>query len=143
MIKTISTLFIMMITVFPSVQEKQVEDNSHFVELSVENISKKWLLDKHKIFFRSYPPAENEKGDYIYFDKQMIYTSVSEGIYDEGTWQLDKRSKRIFISSKNEKGELIFIIKELSKKKLVLVIDDDSDSDTKYLKIHFRAVGNK
>ena len=47
-------------------------------------------------------------------------------------------NKRIYLSNKNEEGELVFIINQLKENRLVLIIDDPSDSDAQYLKIHFK-----
>jgi hypothetical protein len=68
----------------------------------------------------------------------LTFDSVSEGKFEAGRWRLDAKRKRIYLSKKNEVGEIVFIIEELEPKKLVLVIDDPSDSDAQYLKIHFK-----
>lgn len=138
MIKTISILLILVMTSFPQREEKKATTNTNLIELSVENLSKKWHLNKYKIFFRSYPIEENERGDYIHFNNDMTFSSVSEGILDMGIWSLDKKSKRVTMSSHKEEGELILIVKKITSNILTLVIDDPNDSDAKYLSIIFK-----
>jgi hypothetical protein len=106
--------------------------------ITVQNLSKKWKLEVYKVYFFSEAPAENEKNDYIYLKSDLTFDSVSEGKFEAGRWRLDAKRKRIYLSKKNEVGEIVFIIEELEPKKLVLVIDDPSDSDAQYLKIHFK-----
>ncbi|MFT5254238.1 MAG: hypothetical protein ACI87N_003305 [Flavobacteriales bacterium] len=106
--------------------------------ITVQNLSKKWRLDKYKVSFFSEAPAENEKDDYIYLKPDLTFDSISEGKFEAGRWRLDAKKKRIYLSKKNEAGEIVFIIDELKPEKLVLIIDDPSDSDAQYLKIHFK-----
>tara|TARA_B110000285_G_C14967475_1_gene534813 strand:- start:214 stop:636 length:423 start_codon:yes stop_codon:yes gene_type:complete len=106
--------------------------------LTIQNLSKKWKLDKYKVSFFSEAPAENEKNDYIYLKSDLTFDSISEGEFEAGRWRLDAKKKRIYLSKKNEVGEIVFIIDEIEPKKLVLIIDDPSDSDAQYLKIHFK-----
>lgn len=107
-------------------------------ELSIQNLSKKWKLDKYKVSFFSEAPAANEKNDYIHLKSDLTFDSISEGEFESGNWRLDANKKRIYLSNKSEEGELVFIIDKLKSNKLVLIIDDPSDSDAQYLKIHFK-----
>ncbi|MFT7377885.1 MAG: hypothetical protein ACI88Z_001720 [Sphingobacteriales bacterium] len=106
--------------------------------ITVQNLSKKWKLDKYKVYFFSEAPAENEKKDYIYLKSDLTFDSISEGEFEAGNWRLDAKNKRIHLSKKNEAGDVVFIIDELKLESLVLIIDDPSDSDAQYLKIHFK-----
>ena len=107
--------------------------------ITIQNLSKKWQLEKYKVFFYQEAPAENEKNDYIHLNDNMTFTSVSEGVFDEGNWRLDVAKKRLYLSKQKEEGELVLIIDDLKEKQLVLIIDDPSDSDAQYLKIYFVA----
>lgn len=106
--------------------------------LNVQNLSKKWAFEKYMISWYSESPSEKEKKDYIQLSSNMTFTSISEGKYEKGNWKLNASKKRILLSSKNEKGYLTFIVDELTSNKLILVIDDPSDEDAQYLKIHFK-----
>jgi len=106
--------------------------------ITIEKLSKKWKLDKYKYFFFSEAPAENERGDYIHLKSDMTFDSVSEGIRDVGNWQLDADKKRIYLTQDGDDEALVFIIDKLKTKKLILIIDDATDPDTKNLKIHFK-----
>ncbi len=96
------------------------------------------MFEKYKVFHFTEAPAPEEKNDYIHLKPDMTFSSISEGIYETGKWRLDVGKKRIYLSNKNKKGELVFIIDDLSPKQLVLIIDDPSDSDAQYLKIYFK-----
>ena len=106
--------------------------------LNVQNLSKKWIFEKYTVSWFTENPSEKEKNDYIHLSSNMTFSSISEGEYEKGSWKLNASKKRIFLSKKNEKGHLTFIVNELTKNKLVLVIDDPSDEDAQYLKIHFK-----
>ena len=56
--------------------------------------------------------------------------------FEKGTWRL--KGNRIILSKNNEKKPLTFIVKDITNKELTLIIDDPSDSDAKYLNIHFK-----
>ena len=111
--------------------------NGQKAALNTQNLSKKWVLEKYKVFYFTKDPPEEEKNDYIYFNSNHTFSSVSEGKYEEGTWRLDILKKRIVLTKANEEGELAFIIEELTPTKLVLYIDDPTDAEAAYLKIHF------
>lgn len=105
---------------------------------TVQNLSKKWKLEKYKVFYFSEQPTEKEKNDYIHLKPDMTFSSISEGVYEEGSWQLDAKKSRIFLAKEKEEKELIFIVNDLSENELVLIIDDPNDEDAQYLKIHFK-----
>lgn len=106
--------------------------------LNIQNLAKKWQLHKYKYLIFSEDPAENERGDYIHLKLDMTFESVSEGVKEHGNWRLDVQKKRIYLSKIGDSEELVFIVKKLSKKDLVLIIDDPSDEDAKNLKIYFK-----
>lgn len=138
------TLFKMTIMLFFVASIQYSPSSNHFIttsrggKITIQNLAKKWKLDKYKVSFFSEAPAENEKNDYIHLKSDMTFDSISEGVFEGGNWRLDAKKQRIYLSKKNETGELVFIIDELKPKKLVLIIDDPSDSDAQYLKIHFK-----
>jgi len=106
--------------------------------ITIDNLSRKWTLEKYSYLFFSEDPAPKERNDYILLKSDLSFESVSEAKYDSGKWRLDTEEKRIYLSKKGEDDELIFIIHELTDERLILIIDDSSDSDTKNLKIHFK-----
>jgi hypothetical protein len=106
--------------------------------LTVQNLSKKWVFEKYTFLTFAENPSEKEKKDYIHLSSNKTFTSISEGKYEKGNWKLNANKKRILLSKKNEKGNLTFIVDELTNNKLVLIIDDFSDEDAQYLKIHFK-----
>lgn len=112
--------------------------NIEGTSITIQNLSKKWNLEKYKVSFFEEAPEEKEKNDYIHLKSDMTFSSISEGAFEIGTWRLDVKKKRIYLSEKGAEGELVFIINNLSSQKLVLIIDDPADSDAQYLKIHFK-----
>lgn len=108
------------------------------IELNIGNLSKKWNLDKYTVSWYSESPSEQEKNDYIKLNTDMTFTSVSEGVFERGKWQLQAVNRQLILYKDNEKGVLKLIIKKLSKKELVLILDEPSDPEAKYLNIHFK-----
>lgn len=107
------------------------------VALTKENLSKKWFLDKYVILGQSSQPEANEKNDFILLNKNMTYQSISEGAKDVGSWSLNTKTYRIILKSNTKNGALIFAVKLLTKNRLIMIIDDQEDEDTRYIKIHF------
>ena len=110
------------------------------IELTIENLSKKWLLDKYVVLGSSYPPEANEKKDFIHLKSDKSYESISEGQAEKGGWKLFKSSKKLRLTSNTQAGQLEFNIIELTAESLVLVIIDPSDSDAQYVNIHFKSL---
>lgn len=108
------------------------------VKPTVKQLSKKWKLDKYTVFNYSEKPSKKEQKDYLYLKSNMTFSSVSEGIYEKGTWKLDTKKNRIRLFKPKEKGSLDFIVHQFTTNKLVLIIDDPSDAEAKYLKIYFK-----
>lgn len=106
--------------------------------LTVNNLSKKWKLDKYRYFIFSEKPAENERDDFIHLKSDMTFDSVSEGIREDGKWRLNASRKRIYLSKEGKAEEFVFIVESLSSDELILIIDDPSDGDAKNLKIYFK-----
>lgn len=109
-------------------------------DVTVQKLSKKWKLEKYKYLFFSEDPEEKEKNDYIHLKSNMTFSSITEGDYDEGTWELDAKNSCIILKSESEEGVLPFIVEELTSNKMVLYIYDPSDDEAEDLKIHFKAV---
>lgn len=95
-----------------------------------------WLLSHYEVFGEAYPPEEIEKNDFIDFHPDNTYSSRSSGVQESGTYRFD--GAVIAMANSTEKGELRLIAKTLTPKKLVVVIDDPTDPDAKYLTIHFK-----
>jgi hypothetical protein len=106
--------------------------------IAVENykLLKKWNLSHYQLFGSDIDPDPNEKTDYIHFQKDGIYSSISEGIFEKGHYTLDKQTITMTNSKKGE--ELKLVVKKLTETTLSVSIDDPNDSDTKYLTIHFK-----
>ncbi|SHJ10223.1 lipocalin family protein [Aquimarina spongiae] len=111
--------------------------NAQKIKLNVSNLSKNWQLTKYSVGWFSEEPSDKEKNDYLKLKSDMTFTSVSEGIFEKGTWQLQKEHKRITLSKKGDKAVLVFSIKKIKTNELVVIIDNDSEPDAKYLNIHF------
>ncbi len=97
---------------------------------------KKWKLSHYQVLGVDYEPEEAEKKDYIHFLVDKTYTSISEGKFEKGEYKLDESI--IILTNNIEKGKLKLTIKKLTEDKLEVVIDDPSDSDAKYVTIHFK-----
>jgi len=109
------------------------------LDLTIQNLSKKWVLKEYRVLFYSEAPDQKEKGDYLHLQPDMTFKSITEGEYEEGNWKLDSAKKQIILTKKGVTGKLIFIVEELSQDKLVMTIHDPNDSEAQYLKIHFQA----
>jgi|GEM_PF-2802440 len=97
---------------------------------------KKWNLSHYELFGSDFDPETNEKKDYVHFQKDGIYSSNSEGVFEEGKYTLDEQT--IIMTSSKEGGELKLIIKSLTETTLSFSIDDPNDADAQYLTIHFK-----
>lgn len=104
----------------------------------VENnkLLKKWNLNHYELFDSDFTPETKEKKDYVHFKKGGVYSSITEGVFEEGNYTLDKQT--ITMTNSKEGGELKLIIKSLTETTLSVSIDDPNDSDAKYLTIHFK-----
>jgi len=106
--------------------------------IAVENykLLKKWNLNHYELFGSDFDPDPNEKKDYVHFQKDGIYSSISEGVFEKGNYTLDKQT--ITMTNSKEGGELKLVVKNLTETTLSVSIDDPNDSDAKYLTIHFK-----
>lgn len=110
--------------------------NSNTNNITIQNLSKKWKLSRYSVGWFTEKPSQKEKNDYIHLSSNMNFTSISEGVFEKGTWAL--KGNRTILSKNNEKESLTFIVEELTNNELVLTIDDPNDPDAKYLNIHFK-----
>lgn len=108
--------------------------------ITVENLSKKWKLEKYSYLSFSEAPEQQEQNDYISLKSDMSFESISEGLKDAGKWRLNAKEKRIYLFKQGETNELTFIINGLSETVLVLSLDAPDDKDAKNLKIHFKSI---
>ncbi len=115
---------------------KSEEVKSVLPPASQHLLFKKWKLSHYEVFGVDYKPEKVEKNDYMYFLENNTYTSVSEGKFEKGKYKLT--GKTIILTNETEKGELKLIIKALTSSTLSVVVDDPTDSDAKYLTIHFK-----
>jgi len=107
--------------------------------LSVASLSRKWNLEEYSYLFFTEAPGDQEANDYLFLKNDMSFTSVSEGLYEEGKWRLDVAKRRIHLSVKGDNEELVFIVHDLDGNELILVIDDPNDKEAGDLKIHFKS----
>lgn len=107
--------------------------------LSAEALSKKWKLEEYSYLFFTEAPETQEMNDYLFLKNDMSFTSISEGLYEEGKWRLDVAKKRIYLSKKGDNEALVFIVDDLNGNELVLIIDDPEDGGIGELKIHFKS----
>lgn len=106
--------------------------------ITIQTLSKKWKLDKYSVYGFSESPENREKNDYIFLKSDLTFELLDEGEKEVGTWRLNKERKRIFLSKKDEDGELILIIDQLENDELILIIDNPTDTDLKDVKIHYK-----
>lgn len=116
-------------------QEACLED-----EVTVRDLSRKWKLDKYKVFLYSFDPEENEQDDYMHLHSDMTFTSISEGKYETGTWRLDPTARKIWMTDDQSGEKVALMIHELTKHMLIISIEDPSDDEAQYLKIHFKSI---
>ena len=50
-------------------------------EISIENLSKKWLLTEYSVGWFSEKPSKKEQNDYIHLSSNMTFNSISEGVF--------------------------------------------------------------
>lgn len=110
---------------------------SQNITVNINNLSKKWILDKYTFMAFGKKPSEKEKDDYLSLNPDSTYTSISEGIYDSGEWKLNIDNQCILLYNDNQEV-LPFIVHKLTHHKLVVYIYDSEDKEAKYLKIHFK-----
>ncbi len=103
--------------------------------ISKSSLSKKWNLEKYKVFWVDYEPEEEEKNDYIWLKQDMTFQSLDKGKPSNGKWSLNVEKKTFTLF--NEKGEGIdFKVEKLTSNKLIVVMDIE---EMENLSIHFKA----
>ncbi len=103
--------------------------------ISKSSLSKKWYLEKYKVFGINYKPDKEEEHDYIWLKKDMTYQSLDKGKPSNGKWSLNVEKKTFTLF--NEKGEGIdFKVEKLTSNKLIVVMDIE---EMENLSIHFKA----
>lgn len=102
-------------------------------EISKETLCKKWHLDKYIIDAIEYEPEKKEKDDYIYFNIDGSYRTISEGTFEQGTWIVNMNGGYIILKNDKEQTFKVYIISILSE---VLMLRYDiqgiGDIDVKY-----------
>ena len=78
-------------------------------------------------------PSEEEINDFLNLSLNMTFTSFSEGKHESGDWTFNE--KKIVLSKKNEEQNLYLIVKKLTNRELVLMIENPSN---KKIKIHLK-----
>ena len=106
--------------------------------ISIQNLSKKWKLDKYQYEEYTETPSDLEKNDFLHLKSDLTFSSITEGNVENGQWRLDVKEKRIFLFQKGVEGEMALIIHDLSVQQLVMSIDDPTDEETRKLKIYYK-----
>ena len=96
----------------------------HAQKIDQKDLYALWELDKYSDEEQYYLPPKKEMEDYLAFNEDMTYTSVSEGEKSEGTWMLNANGKYIEKISNQGKKEKIYI-HFLSDKSMVVTYDTD------------------
>ena len=104
--------------------------------VDLQLLQQKWHLSHYEIFGEQIPPEKAEAGDFIEFHADRTFTSLSEGQPENGKYRVGDNS--VFLMEEVGQGQLKLNIRSLGQKQLVVVIDDPSDPDAKYLSIHFK-----
>jgi len=118
-----------------SLEQNKIND-TQTIPAENNKLLKKWNLSHYELFGSDFDPEIKEQEDYIHFQKGGIYSSKSEGVWEEGNYTLDAQT--IIMTSNSEGGELKLVIKNLTETVLSVSIDDPEDSDAQYLTIHFK-----
>lgn len=107
------------------------------VEINVKNLSKKWKLEKYTYWGFTEKPSTKEQNDFLFLHLNKTFSSISEGRFDKGNWELDDENQCLKISNANNEM-LTLSIEVLESQKLVVFILGPDDQEAKYLKIHFK-----
>lgn len=100
-----------------------VSSNSGFAQESKKNILfNMWHLDTYKIENKEYKPKKKEKGDYILFEEDMTFVSVTEGKREEGIYLLNTNGAYIQFTDENGEKLKAYII-SITKETLILKYD--------------------
>lgn len=100
---------------------------------------RKWQLDHYSYWFFTEAPEAKEENDYLHLKAEGLYSSVSEGAYEAGTWRFDAEKERIYLYRKGDPTPLVLAIESLDKDELVVHIEDSKDPEAAELSIHFKA----
>jgi len=62
------------------------------------------------------------------FKEDGTFSSVDEGKSENGTWKWNTNSKSLYLYNSKTNEPLIFKVIELTKAKLIVLLEDDEDS---------------
>jgi hypothetical protein len=108
--KIIVSITLVLLTSFNYVSAQGIDKN---------NLFETWYLDSYKIGTKKHQPSKKEKNDYIFFKKDMTFTSLSEGKKENGSWRLNHNGGYILMTDDNGEKIKAYII-SLTPKTLVL-----------------------
>jgi len=95
---------------------------------SKEELCKKWLLDGYMYKGVNMPPNQNEKHDFIHLNTDNTFTSIDDGKFERGTWELDLVAKTIHLFGKSSKGHLTLKLIRLLSDKMIIILEDEHDT---------------
>lgn len=123
---------------FSSLSDLSKNEGSETSSTALDNqlLQKKWKVSHYEILGEKIPLEASEKADYIHFNNDQTYTSVSDGAFDKGNYTLVKST--ITMTNSTDQGELKLNVKTLDETQLVVAIDDPNDPDAKYFNIHLK-----
>jgi hypothetical protein len=101
--------------------------------LNVKNLSKNWKFHKNTLYGFSQSQSKKETANFMYLSINMRFKTFSEGKCENGCWKFNLHEKKIILLKKNKNENLI--VKKLTNKELVLMIENPSN---KKIKIHFK-----
>jgi len=88
----------------------------------------KWDLEGYIYWGITFSPEDNEKNDYLKFNENGTFHSVDEGKSENGTWKWVSNNKSLYLYNNKTNEPLIFKVIELTKKTLIVLLEDDEDS---------------
>jgi len=95
---------------------------------SKTDFCEKWNLEGYIYWGITFSPEDNEKNDYLNFNENGTFNSVDEGKSENGTWKWDSNSKSLYLYNRETNEPLVFKVIELTKAKLIILLEDDEDS---------------
>ena len=95
---------------------------------SKSGFCKKWDLEGYIYWGITFPPEDNEKDDYLNFNKNGTFSSVDEGVIENGTWKWNSNNKTLYLFNNESNEPLILKVIKLTEANLIVLLEDNEDS---------------
>jgi len=95
---------------------------------SKSDFCKKWNLEGYIYLGITFTPEDNEKNDYLNFNKNGTFNSADGGKPQSGTWKWESNRKSLYLYDNKTNEPLIFKVIELINAKLIVLLEDKEDS---------------